>query len=192
MDADPVTWQTAILNVLLLQMMGNDLPAGFLAAELERAGMLKAPFTADRKWPDEMVECVREAVPGFRSPLEAVSDYADALVGLGVLKRTRKGWRSVYEVAAASRTSEYRAVAIRKRLADLDKKLQPIVAAVGQSVVTDWASRVLPGTAATPTAVASDGGADWETLVRTTGRLGRDVGATGNGWWPKAECWACR
>ena len=115
MEYDATTWQVAVLQTLLLKMMGHDLPAAFLASELADAGLLKAPFTSDLKWSDDMVECVRETVPGFRSPAEVVGAYADELVLLGVLTRTRKGWRAVYEVASASRSNEGAAVAGRRR-----------------------------------------------------------------------------
>jgi hypothetical protein len=165
---DAATWQSALLDLALVRLQGGAFTADAMLRNLQHNEMLKAPFMIRRNWEPELVAHIRECLPDFRSPTEAVVDYADMLTERGILRRSGGSWRSDGVLASQTRQRIAAGAASRQRLATLREKLDEIAKAAPSRAATlmSWLDLPMAGTDGTPSVVARRGGEDWLRLER--------------------------
>jgi hypothetical protein len=152
-------WQAAFMKNVVLDLAGHHVSADGTLRRLQEFGMLKEPLKLRRKWPPELVACIRKTLPCFRSPLEALEDYASFLAEQGILAKTADGRWFVPELARQK----------RQRNQQLRERLLPISAALGEEgpgAMSSWMLRDLPGTQVAPVDLVRGGGPEFQELLR--------------------------
>jgi hypothetical protein len=158
-------WQSAFIKYAVLDLAGNRVAADGTLKRLQEFRMLKEPFMVRRDWNAEIVSCVRESIPDFGSPCEAIEEYAAVLIEHGALVRLAGGtWSAPAEAGPIARSRIAMAEGRRARAREIDEKLEPIRRALGPdatSTLMAWMSATLPGSRRSPAELIASGGRDW-------------------------------
>lgn len=179
---DAVTWQAAFLFYAAVAVAGQTFTTENALGYMQRVGMFKEPFKLRKNWDPELVAHLRERIEGFRSPIEALADYAGWLVESGVLERTQKGWHADAERGREARAKMDAAEAVKRRQTELQAKLTFLlkVAECPTKSAEPWMDRVLPGFGESPRAVARVGGDRFEDVMRCLRELEKMAWAGGD------------
>lgn len=169
------TWQAAFMTFAAIEIAGQTFAADALLRYLQRIGMLKVPFQIRRNWELELVSYLRGRIDGFRSPIEAITDYADWLVGQDVLLKTKTGWYADADKGLQARRQMVTANEARSREAKLRGRLEPLLALIpsGTEIADQWLERAIPEFGASPKDTARSGGRDFDGILARLAALNK-------------------
>lgn len=169
------TWQSAFIKHVVFDLAGRPVGADFTLKRLQEFGLLKAPFARRRNWNEELVTCVRERVPDFCSPRDALRKYASILVERKVLEQADgEAWSAP---AGADRVAESliaSAVQRRERAKELGERLAPLQRALGadsDTIVNAWMIATLPYFGRSPAELVAAGGWPWTNFLERVASL---------------------
>jgi hypothetical protein len=170
--AVPATvWQSALLYQFVLgQGRYGDLTPTIATDWLSEKMFLKSAF---KGLPAHIAEAMKDylaaVVPGFRPPIDVVTDYMTGLARLDVLHQGRTRWSAGTTKAAEARSQWQLANAGRRRVAELKEAIEPIKKAARRGATIDvetWVTTPHDGLQGTPQEIATAGGFPFEDLKR--------------------------
>jgi hypothetical protein len=170
--AVPATvWQSALLYQFVLgQGLYADLTPSIAVEWLAEKAFLKPAF---RALPTHMAEAMKDylivVVPGFRPPVDVVTEFMTGLARQGVLQQGRTRWSAATVQAAEARREWQLANAGRRRVAELKEAVEPVKKAARRGATIDidtWVTTPHDGLKATPAEIATAGGFPFEDLKR--------------------------
>lgn len=171
---DPAIWQAALLRWCHVTHRGAAFHTGEALKALQAERVLKPAFAGGTTWDPDFVALVRDLVPGFVTPAEAVEAYADDLVRRGALDPAPGGWRAGHERAWAMRGRVEAAQAARERETAVLARVAPLVETAAVPFRADrWMDAPVPELRASPAEVARAGGPAYDALLQRLDTLAR-------------------
>jgi hypothetical protein len=163
------TWQSAVLFCLVTRGHGQTFTLDGVLKYLQDRDMLKPPFALRRKWPPDMVACIRERIPDFKTPSAVLGGYAGVLASFGALHlRGPDRWQADEKVstdASQSLQDSEQAASRHQEVSISLSAIQAVLGTEGRAFVETWWHRPCQRLGGVPRDLAIRGGWQWRGIA---------------------------